>query len=124
MTLAVLCIRCQYRPVAEDRVRTAEVVGSLCMATDVGMALPFGHGLGSTVVAMRLADRLGVDQATAVQTYYGCLLFYAGCTADADVRQTYFPMGSPSIGRRSCSPVNASRWRVCSARWGLATADG
>ena len=63
-------------------VRTAEVVGSLCLATDLGMGLPFGLGLGSTFVAMRLADRLGVDQATAVQTYYGCLLFYAGCTAE------------------------------------------
>jgi putative nucleotidyltransferase with HDIG domain len=74
-------------------VRTAEVVGSLCLATDLGMGQPFGLGLGSTVVAMRLADRLGVDAATAVQTYYGCLLFYAGCTADADVQADLFPDG-------------------------------
>ena len=73
--------------------RTAEVVGSLCLATDLGMGLPFGLGLRSTVVAMRLADRLGVDEATAVQTYYGCLLFYAGCTADADVQANLFPDG-------------------------------
>jgi HD-GYP domain-containing protein (c-di-GMP phosphodiesterase class II) len=79
--------------VAEDRVRTAEVVGSLCLATDLGMGLPFGLGLGSTVVAMRVADRLGVDEETAVQTYYGCLLFYAGCTADADVQADLFPDG-------------------------------
>lgn len=73
--------------------RTAEVVGSLCLATDLGMGLPFGHGLGSTVVAMRLADSLGVDQATAMQTYYGCLLFYAGCTTDADTQAALFPDG-------------------------------
>ena len=73
--------------------RTAEVVGSLCLATDLGMGMPFGLGLGSTVVAMRLADRLGVDEATAVQSYYGCLLFYAGCTADADVQADLFPDG-------------------------------
>lgn len=78
---------------AEDRVRTAEVVGSLCLATDLGMGLPFGLGLGSTILAMRLADRLGVDEATAVQTYYGCMLFYAGCTADADVQADLFPDG-------------------------------
>ena len=66
--------------------RTAEVVGALSLATDLGMGLPFGHGLGSSVLAMRLADRIGVDHPTAVQTYYGCLLFYAGCTADADVQ--------------------------------------
>jgi len=84
---------CQYRTVAADSLRVAEVVGSLCLATDLGMALPFGHGLHSTVVAMRLADRIGVDEATAVQTYYGCLLFYAGCTTDADVQAELFPDG-------------------------------
>ncbi len=73
--------------------RTAEVVGALCLATDLGMGLPFGHGLGSSVLAMRLADRIGVDPPTAVQTYYGCLLFYAGCTADADVQAELFPDG-------------------------------
>ena len=30
---------------------------------------------------------------TAVQTYYGCLLFYAGCTTDADVQAALFPDG-------------------------------
>jgi HD-GYP domain-containing protein (c-di-GMP phosphodiesterase class II) len=79
--------------VAEDRVRTAEVVGSLCLATDLGMGLPFGLGLDSTVVAMRLAAKLGVDESTAVQTYYGCLLFYVGCTTDADVQADLFPDG-------------------------------
>jgi hypothetical protein len=32
---------------------------------------------------MRLADRMGVDLTTAVQTYYACLLAHAGCTTDA-----------------------------------------
>lgn len=67
-----------------DEVRTAEVIGSLCLATDLGMGLPLEHGLRSTLFAMRLADRLGVDSATARQTYYGCLLFYVGCTVDAE----------------------------------------
>jgi HD-GYP domain-containing protein (c-di-GMP phosphodiesterase class II) len=54
------------------------------------MALPLGHGLHSTLVAMRLADRLGVDSETASQTYYTCLLFYVGCTADAEVAAEIF----------------------------------
>ena len=85
--------RCQYWVVAEDRVRTAEVVGALCLATDLGMGLPFGQGLGSSVVAMRLGDRIGVGPFAAMQAYYGCLLFYAGCTADADVQADLFPDG-------------------------------
>jgi HD-GYP domain-containing protein (c-di-GMP phosphodiesterase class II) len=32
-----------------------------------------------------VADRLGVDPSVARETYYGCLLFYVGCTADAEV---------------------------------------
>jgi hypothetical protein len=31
-----------------------------------------------------LADSLGVDAETVAQVYYGCLLFYVGCTVDAE----------------------------------------
>jgi HD-GYP domain-containing protein (c-di-GMP phosphodiesterase class II) len=71
-------------------VRTAEVAATLCLATDLGMGFPFEQGLQSTLVAMRLADRLGVDHATAAQTYYGCLLMYSGCTTDTDVTTAIF----------------------------------
>jgi hypothetical protein len=39
---------------------------------------------------MRLGERLGVDEETASRTYYGCLLFYVGCTADAEVAAESF----------------------------------
>lgn len=58
------------------------------------MELPLEHGLHSTLVAMRLAERLGVDPEVATQTYYGCLLFYAGCTADAEVTAELFDEGA------------------------------
>jgi HD-GYP domain-containing protein (c-di-GMP phosphodiesterase class II) len=70
---------------SRDQVRAAELIAALCLATDLGTGLPFEHGLHSTLVAMRLAERLGVDADTSSQTYYACLLFYAGCTADAHV---------------------------------------
>jgi hypothetical protein len=54
------------------------------------MGFPLEHSLYSTVVAMRLADRLGVDMPTATQTFYGGLLSYIGCTADADVAARLF----------------------------------
>ncbi len=75
---------------ADEPVRVAEVVGSLCLATDLAMGFPFEHGLRSTLLAMRLADRLGVDHGIATQTYYVCLLSYAGCTADAEVTAELF----------------------------------
>ena len=74
-----------------DAVRTAEVVSALSMATDLAQGLPWEHGLHSAVVAMRLAEDLRVDGETALQTYYGCLLFYVGCTADAEVVAARFP---------------------------------
>jgi HD-GYP domain-containing protein (c-di-GMP phosphodiesterase class II) len=72
------------------RVRAAEVIGALCLATDLGMGFPFEHGLHTTLVATRLAERLGVDPATASQTYYACLLSHAGCTTDAHVTAEVF----------------------------------
>jgi HD-GYP domain-containing protein (c-di-GMP phosphodiesterase class II) len=54
------------------------------------MGLPFEHGLQTTLIAARLADRLGVDRATASQTYYACLLSHAGCTSDAHVAGEIF----------------------------------
>src|SRR5919108_584781 len=73
-----------------EQVRAAEVIGALCLATDLGMGFPFEHGLQSTLVAARLADRLGVDSATTSQAYYACLLSHAGCTTDAHVTAEVF----------------------------------
>ncbi len=70
--------------------RAAEVIAALSLATDLGMGLPLEHGLESTLLAMRLADRLKVDSETATQTYYACQLFYVGCTANADVAAELF----------------------------------
>jgi HD-GYP domain-containing protein (c-di-GMP phosphodiesterase class II) len=79
-----------------ERVRAAEVIGALCLATDLGMGFPFEHGFHSTLIAMRLGDRLGVDPETASQTYYACLLTYAGCTADAEIAAEIFGGGATS----------------------------
>jgi len=80
----------QERSQGAEQVRAAEVIGALCLATDLGMGFPFEHGLQSTLAATRLADRLGVDPATATQAYYACLLSHAGCTTDAHVTADIF----------------------------------
>ena len=89
-------------PPAYDEVRSAEVVGALCLATDLGMGLPLEHGLRSTLIAMRLAERLGLDDEQSRQAFYGCLLFYAGCTADAETEVSLF---SPGALVRHFTPV-------------------
>ena len=54
------------------------------------MGFPFEHGLHTTLIAMRLAERLDVDRENAAQTYYACLLSHAGCTTDAHVTVEVF----------------------------------
>ena len=73
-----------------ERVRAAEVIAALSLATDLGIGVPFEHGLHSTLFAMRLGERLAVDSETASQTYYSCLLFYIGCTAGAELAAKLF----------------------------------
>jgi DNA-binding NarL/FixJ family response regulator len=41
-----------------EQVRGAELAAALCLATDLGMGFPFEHGLHSTLIAMRIADRI------------------------------------------------------------------
>ena len=54
------------------------------------MAFPFEHGLRSTLIAARLADRLGLDAATTAQTYFACLLSHVGCTTEAHIAAEVF----------------------------------
>ena len=77
-------------PAGDERVRTAELIGALCLATDLGMGFPFEHGLHETLIAMRLAERLRVDRDAASQTYYASLLSHAGCTSGAHVSAEVF----------------------------------
>ena len=78
------------QPADKERVRAAEVIASLCLATDLGMGFPIEHGLHATLATMRLCDALNVDRETAAQTYYACLLTYTGCTTDAEVKIRVF----------------------------------
>jgi HD-GYP domain-containing protein (c-di-GMP phosphodiesterase class II) len=77
-------------PEGSDRVRTAELIAALCLATDLGMAFPFEHGLHTTLIAMRLANKLGIDRESAGQTYYASLLSHAGCTTDVHIAAEVF----------------------------------
>ncbi len=89
-------LRCRLNAMARegspspDRVRAAEVVTTLCLATDLGMGFPFEHGLQTNLVACRLAQRLGVDRETEMRAYYVSLLAHAGCTIYAHVSADLF----------------------------------
>jgi DNA-binding CsgD family transcriptional regulator len=73
-----------------EQVRAAEVIGALCLATDLGMGFPFEHGLQTTLIATRLAERLGGDPAMVSETYYASMLAHSGCTTDAHLTAEVF----------------------------------
>lgn len=75
-------------------VRTAELASAVCLASDLAMGFPWGHGLEATVATMRLCELADADAATRRQAYYLSLLTFAGCTADAAVKARIF--GGPA----------------------------
>ena len=95
-------------PQGNERVRTAELIAALCLATDLGMAFPFEHGLHTTLIAMRLAGKLGIDRPSACETYYACQLAHAGCTTEAHAAAEICARG----GVRRCSGNSLSA--ICS----------
>ena len=69
-------------PGASEEVRAAEIVASLCLATDLGMGFPFENGLQATLAAMRLGELADADSDTLRLIFYTSLLTYSGCTTD------------------------------------------
>ena len=100
---------------AGDGIAAAEVIAALSLATDLGLGIDLEHGLRSTLFAMRLAERLGVDREVAVQTYYACLLVHIGCTTNAHVAAEVFGAGSEVLSRNLLPVLFGSQREMTSA---------
>jgi HD-GYP domain-containing protein (c-di-GMP phosphodiesterase class II)/DNA-binding CsgD family transcriptional regulator len=61
--------------------RLAEPLAALSVATDLARGQPPEQALHATVLATRLATRLGLDAATQRDVYYATLMRFVGCTA-------------------------------------------
>jgi hypothetical protein len=68
---------------SSSSIRLAEILASLSLATDLGIAQPLEHALRSAVIAMRVAEQLGLDDVEKREAYYVVLLRFIGCTSDA-----------------------------------------
>ena len=75
---------------AGTRVRLAELVAALSLAIDLGMGLPMEHVLRQSLIALRLAERLGLDESERVVVYYVGLLAWVGCHVDAYEQARWF----------------------------------
>jgi HD-GYP domain-containing protein (c-di-GMP phosphodiesterase class II) len=66
------------------------LIGALSLATDFGVGEPLEHGLRTTVIGVRLAESLGLDEDERRAVYYVALLRYAGCTAESHLDAALF----------------------------------
>jgi HD-GYP domain-containing protein (c-di-GMP phosphodiesterase class II) len=78
--------------VAPDRarVRLAELVASLSLGVDLGFGQPMEHVLRQCLIALRLAECVGLDPDERLVVYYTSLFVNVGCHSDAHEQAKWF----------------------------------
>ena len=71
-------------------VRLAELVAALSLGIDLGFGQPMEHVLRQCLIALRLAERIGLDEQTRGAVYYTALLVNVGCHSDAHEQAKWF----------------------------------
>jgi HD-GYP domain-containing protein (c-di-GMP phosphodiesterase class II) len=70
--------------------RLVEAAGVLSLATDLSMGQPLEHGLRTALVAVRLAQAMGLPEDDQVTVFYTGVLHFAGCTAESEIDARFF----------------------------------
>jgi len=71
-------------------VRLAELVAALSLGIDLGFGQPMEHVLRQCLIALRLADRIGLPDHERSAVYYTALLINVGCHSDAHEQAKWF----------------------------------
>ncbi|HEY8771532.1 MAG TPA: HD domain-containing phosphohydrolase, partial [Thermoleophilaceae bacterium] len=71
-------------------VRLAELVAALSLGVDLGFGQPMEHVLRQCLIALRLAERIGLDEQERAVVYYTALLVNVGCHSDAHEQAKWF----------------------------------
>ena len=71
-------------------IRLAELLGVLSFGADLGMGQPMEHVLRQCLISLRLAERMGLDEADREVVYYTSLLVWVGCHVDAYEQAKWF----------------------------------
>src|ERR1700716_3416257 len=71
-------------------VRLAELVAALSLGIDLGFGQPMEHVLRQCLIAMRIAEHVGLDEEPRAVVYYPALLMNVGCHADAYEQAKWF----------------------------------
>jgi HD-GYP domain-containing protein (c-di-GMP phosphodiesterase class II) len=70
--------------------RLAELVAALSLGVDLGFDQPMEHVLRQCLIALRLAERIGLDDDARAVVYYTALLINVGCHSDAHEQAKWF----------------------------------
>src|SRR3954453_18901774 len=76
--------------VERPTVRLAGVLATLSLGPALGMGQPMEHVLRQSLIALRLAERLGLDDGERRVVYYVSLLSWVGCHVDAYEQAKWF----------------------------------
>jgi hypothetical protein len=72
------------------QVRLAELVAALSLGIDLGFGQPMEHVLRQCLIALRLAEGIGLDEEQRATVYYTALLTNVGCHSDAHEQAKWF----------------------------------
>src|SRR5262249_46451132 len=72
------------------RVRLAELVAALSLGIDLGFGQPMEHILRQCLIALNLAEQIGLDGESRAVVYYTALLINVGCHTDAHEQAKWF----------------------------------
>jgi HD-GYP domain-containing protein (c-di-GMP phosphodiesterase class II) len=75
---------------AIPQLRLAELVAALSLGIDLGFGQPMEHVLRQCLIALRIAERAGLDEDARAVVYYTALLMNVGCHTDAYEQAKWF----------------------------------
>lgn len=67
-----------------------ELLAALSRGIDLCMGQPMGHILGQTFIALRLAERAGLDEAARREVFHTSMLAWSGCHVDSLEQARWF----------------------------------
>lgn len=75
---------------ADDAVHRHELLAALSRGIDLCMGRPIGHIAGQTYIALRLAERFGLDPDERLEVFHTSMLAWVGCHVDSYEQARWF----------------------------------
>src|SRR5512133_3753235 len=95
------------------QVRLAELVAALSLGIDLGFGQPMEHVLRQCLIALRLAEAIGLDEQQRATVYYTALVVNIGCHSDAHEQARWF--GDDIASKTVKYDHDLRSWRMAAA---------